>query len=203
MPTGIIVAGGRSTRFGDRDKALVAVEGTPMIRCVADRLTPVVDSLVVNCRREQRPAIADVLDDCDLDHRFAIDSIPDRGPVAGLQTGMRFAASENAIVVACDMPYVEPDLFEFLVERADKTQNDAVVPRVDDRVQPLCGVYDVDAGRSACTTALARGEPSLRTVFDHLDAHVVDEPTVLEHTSRQALTNVNTPSDLDRSRLRN
>ena len=56
-----VVAGGRSTRFGDRDKAVADLAGTPMIRRVADRLADVTDRLVVNCRADQRAAIEDAI----------------------------------------------------------------------------------------------------------------------------------------------
>ena len=50
MRSGVVVAGGRSTRFGAPDKAVADLGGTPMIRRVADRIAPAVEELVVNCR---------------------------------------------------------------------------------------------------------------------------------------------------------
>jgi len=60
--TAIILAGGHSTRFGEADKAVANLAGTPMIRRVVDRLDPVVDEIVVNCRDEQVTAIRSVLE---------------------------------------------------------------------------------------------------------------------------------------------
>ena len=73
MYSAVIVAGGRSTRFGDDDKAVAPLSGTPMIRRVADRLEPVVDELVVNCRDDQRDAIEEALAGYPLATNFALD----------------------------------------------------------------------------------------------------------------------------------
>ncbi|ELY34802.1 molybdopterin-guanine dinucleotide biosynthesis protein A [Haloferax volcanii DS2] len=97
---GIILAGGRSTRFGGIDKATATVGGQPMIHRVAASLDPVVDELVVNCRAEQRDSLAGAL--LDFDIRFAEDSHPDRGPVFGLRTALRATSVEYAAVLPCD-----------------------------------------------------------------------------------------------------
>mgnify|MGYP000367843854 FL=1 len=114
MRAGVIVAGGRSTRFGDSDKAVADLAGTPMIRRVADRLGRVVDELVVNCREDQVEAIEAALSDHALDPRFALDEDPDQGPMAGIATGLAAVESEYAAVVACDMPFVDPTFVGYL-----------------------------------------------------------------------------------------
>ena len=83
---GVVVAGGRSTRMGDREKAVVEVAGRPLVARVAEALSAVADELVVNCRPDQRDAIATALQG--HDPVFAIDEDPDRGPVAGIATGL-------------------------------------------------------------------------------------------------------------------
>jgi len=59
--SGVIVAGGRSVRMGGAEKTVVDVGGTPLIRRVADRLSAATEELVVNCRSDQRDAIAEAL----------------------------------------------------------------------------------------------------------------------------------------------
>jgi len=190
----VVVAGGRSTRFGDREKALAPIDGTPMLRRVADRVVPLVDEFVVNCRQDQREAFADALDG--LAPRFAVDPVPDRGPVAGLRTGLRVAAGRRAVALACDRPFVEPGLFAHLLDRARVTDAAAVVPRADGRPQPLSAVYDVRAARGACTRVLDRGDRRLAAVLDELAVTTVAEATVVDLASPRALANVNTPAHL-------
>jgi len=192
----VVLAGGRSRRFGDRDKALAPVDGRPMIRRVADRLAPVADELVVNCRRDQERDLRDALEGVSPAPRFAFDPVPDRGPIYGFRTGLRAAAGQYAAVVACDMPFVEPSLLEYLLDRAAERGTSAAVPRADGRRQPLCGAYHVDASLDACGAVAARGDSRLTTLLGCLRLVVADEPTVRELVPARALTNVNTPDDV-------
>ncbi len=100
MRAGVIVAGGRSTRFGDSDKAVADLAGTPMVRRVADRLGEAVDELVVNCREDQVEAIDTALSDHTLEPTFALDQDPDQGPMAGIATGLWAVDSEYAAEAA-------------------------------------------------------------------------------------------------------
>jgi molybdopterin-guanine dinucleotide biosynthesis protein A len=191
---GVVLAGGRSTRFED-GTALATVDGTLAVRRVADRLATVADAVVVNCRRDQRPAVERVLDDADDDLRFAVDPVPDRGPAYSLRTGLRVAAAEYAVVCACALPFVDPTLLSYLHNRARVERIDAVFPRVDGRVQPHCGVYHVDRGRDACQSVVDRGGASLQTVADALDPVVVPEPTVREYAHEDAFLDLERAAD--------
>jgi molybdopterin-guanine dinucleotide biosynthesis protein A len=184
----LILAGGRSTRFGEPDKALAEFEGTPMIRRVADRLAPVTDELVVNCRDDQRDAVAAALDG--RSPRFAVDPVPDEGPVAGMRTGLRVASGSAVAVAACDMPRVDPELFERLFAAVDT----AAVPRADGRLHPLHAVYDGRAARVACDRTMAIGSARLYDVLVRVEPTVVDVDDAMGDDS--PFTNVNTRTDL-------
>ena len=188
MRSALILAGGRSTRFGDADKSLAEVEGTPMIRRVADRLAEVCDELVVNCRDDQRAAVADALEGCA--HWVAVDPVPDEGPVAGMRTGLRVANGNAVAVVACDMPRIDPALFERLFGAVDT----AAVPRADGRLHPLHAVYDRHEARVACDRTMAAGSARLYDVLARVDPVVVDVDDAVDGDS--PFTNVNTRADL-------
>ncbi|MFC7135588.1 molybdenum cofactor guanylyltransferase [Halobaculum litoreum] len=158
-----VVAGGRSTRFGDRDKAVADLAGVPMIRRVADRLVDAVDGVVVNCRPDQRDAIEAAMADYPLPVRYAEDPVPDEGPMAGIRTACRGVEAWGgpdapAFVVACDMPFVDPTLATALFDRL-AAGYDAVVPRVDDEwFQTTQAVYRAGPMADACDAALDRGD---------------------------------------------
>jgi len=193
--TGVVLAGGHSTRFGQRDKAVGDLAGTPMIRRVVDRLEPLVDELVVNCRDEQVPAIETALED-GPDVSFAIDPVPDRGPMAGIMTGLRAATGEYAAVIACDMPFVDPDLIAHLFDRA--ASHDAAVPRVDDKwFQTTQAVYRAAPMAAACERALERDERKIIEPLFDLDYVVVDEAEIRERTTLETFKNVNTRDELE------
>jgi len=210
--TGAVLAGGRSTRFGDRDKAVAPLAGVPMVRRVADRLVgaddpippgadraaggdPVVDELVINCRPDQRAAIADALSGLPVPLRWAVDEEPDLGPVAGIRNACRAAAGEYVAVVACDMPFVDPGFLAGLA--ADAAGREAAIPRLDDRwLQTTQAVYRAEPMAAACDRALARGDRKVLAPIEELDRTVVDDAEIRERTTERTFTNVNTDAEL-------
>ena len=194
MRTGLVVAGGYATRFGDGDKAVADLAGTPMVRRVADRLAPTVDRLVVNCRPAQREAIEAALSGYARPVTVAEDDEPDQGPMTGILAGLRTVETDFAVVVACDMPFVAPALVEHLFERA--RDHDAAVPRVDGRDQPLQAVYRTEATVAACEAALARDRRAVFAALAELDWVFVPEAEIQAHATLDSLRNVNTRADL-------
>jgi molybdopterin-guanine dinucleotide biosynthesis protein A len=196
MAAGLVVAGGRSTRFGDRDKAVAPLAGVPMIRRVADRIGGVVDELVVNCRPEQSGDIADALRGYDRPVSFAEDDERDRGPMAGIGRGLRAVEEPYAFVVACDMPFVSAEAVEYLLRRA--RGHDAAVPRLDDRwFQTTHAVYRADPMAAACDAALERGERKIVEPLFELDYVVVDEDEIRAHGGTETFENVNTREEFE------
>jgi molybdopterin-guanine dinucleotide biosynthesis protein A len=194
MRAGVILAGGRSTRFGEADKAVADLAGTPMIRRVADRLVTVIDEVVVNGRSDQREAIKAALEGLAAPTTYAADPDPDQGPLFGIRTGLAAADAETAAVVACDMPFVEPELVEFLFDRV--ADHDAAVPRVGDGwYQTTQAIYRTQPMISACDAARDRGEGRIVAAFDDLDVHEVSEAEVLEHAPLGTFDNINTRAE--------
>lgn len=196
MADGIVLAGGRSTRFGSEDKATADLAGTPMIRRVGDRLAGVTDRLVVNCRADQATAVERAFESYRNPVVIAEDPDPDEGPMAGIRTGLQAAESEYAFVAACDMPFVEPGLVEHLLSRA--RDHDAAIPRIGDGwFQTTHAVYRADAMADACERALAAGERKVIAPLEHLDYVVADEAEVRTHASLDTFENLNTREEFE------
>jgi len=192
MPTGVIIAGGHSTRFDGGDKAVADLAGEPMIRRVADRIDPVVESVVVNCRAEQVGPIRAALDG--YDPAFAEDPEGDRGPMAGIRNGLRVAPDDYAFVVACDMPFVDPDFAAYLLDRA--AGHDAAVPRPDDWFQTTQAVYRATAMADACDRALDRGDGKIIDALFETEYVVVEADAIAAHAADDTFDNVNTRAEL-------
>jgi molybdopterin-guanine dinucleotide biosynthesis protein A len=193
MRSAVVIAGGRSTRFGDADKAVADLAGTPMIRRVADRLAPVVDELVVNCRADQQAAIETAMADYSLPISFALDEDLDEGPMAGIGTGLAACEGKYAVVVACDMPFVDAGVVASLFERAERESVDAVVPKLDDGwYQTTQAVYRTEPMADACEAALARGDRKILAPLDDLEWVVVDEEEIAAHGDLGTFENLNT-----------
>jgi molybdopterin-guanine dinucleotide biosynthesis protein A len=193
--SGVVIAGGRSTRFGEDDKAVADLAGTPMIRRVADRIADAVDELVVNCRAEQTPRLREAMAGYPLSVTYAEDDEPDRGPLAGIRNGLRAASGDMSFVVACDVPFVDPDLVGYLFERA--ADHDAAVPRLDDGwYETTHAVYRTGPMRRACDAALAGDDGRILAAVERLDAVTVPHEEVERVSSADTFENVNTRAEL-------
>jgi len=190
MHAAVVVAGGRSTRFGGADKAVASLAGTPMIRRVADRLAGPVGELVVNCRTDQRAPIEQALIDYPRPVTYALDDVPDEGPLPGMRAGLRATDAPFAFVVGCDYPFVDPGFVRYLLDRA--AAHDAAVPRPDAHPEALHAVYRVEPAVTACEGALDRSERRADAVLDGLDYATVTGEEVEVHTVARTFENVNT-----------
>jgi len=186
----VVLAGGRSTRFGDTDKAVADLAGTPMVRRVVDRVAGAVDEVVINCRADQVDPVRDALAGSGFDPTFAVDREPDEGPMAGIARGLEAVSAEYAFVVACDMPFVDPAFVGFLFDRA--AGRDAAVPRPDEWYQTTQAVYRTAAMAPACRRALDRGDSRIVAPLDDLDVAVVDGAEIDRVAAADTFDNINT-----------
>jgi molybdopterin-guanine dinucleotide biosynthesis protein A len=166
-----------------------------MIRRVVDRIGTAVDELVVNCREDQVDAIAEALDGSGFDPTFALDRTPDEGPMAGIRYGLDAATAEYAVVVACDMPFVDPDFVDYLFECA--SGHDAAVPRPDEWYQTTQAVYRAEPMAAACRRALDRGDRRIVAPLSDLEVIVVDRGEIERVASMETFENVNTREELE------
>ena len=187
MRSALVLTGGYSRRFGDREKATAELDGEPLVRRVTERVADAVDEVIINCRREQRGAIDAALSG--LEYRVAVDPVPGRGPVAGVRTGCRLARGTWTFVTACDMPFLRPGIVAGLFEAAEA---DGAVPRVDGHRQPLAGAYRTDRAVEAADVTLRTGSRSMRVFLDRLSV-----VTVPDSVPARAVSDVDTPGELE------
>lgn len=129
--TGIILAGGRARRMGGIDKGLFELNGRPMVEWIIERLSPQVDSIIINANRNHEhygrygyPVVADDYGDFE-------------GPLAGFAAVMPYAAGGALITVPCDSPSPPPDLAQRLVTALARQGADLAVAHDGDRLQPV------------------------------------------------------------------
>lgn len=156
---GIILAGGRSTRFG-RDKADEAVGGATLLQHTAGRLAQVADRLIIVCRQDQAAPPVNV----PVGVRYLADELSGAGPLGGVLTALRISGDARCFVVACDMPLLQVPLLELL--RREVEGYDGAVPfDAGGRPQPLCAIYS-----RSCVPAIERriaeGDLRMSSFFD-------------------------------------
>jgi molybdenum cofactor guanylyltransferase len=188
MLTVAIQAGGYSARMG-QDKGLVLLGGKPMIEHVLKRVEDLGNELMITTPHPESYA------------RFGARLVSDpefhAGPLVGLQTALRAASHESVLVLACDMPFVERKLLEYMLSMA--SQADGVVPQRDGYYEPLQAVYSRRC-LTAIDAALDSGERRVASFYSRVHIHTV-EPPILDQLDPRGLSffNVNTPEDLVRA----
>jgi molybdopterin-guanine dinucleotide biosynthesis protein A len=164
--TGIILAGGKSTRFGS-DKASALLAGEPLLDWVAAAVAQVCGRvIVVRAAGQVLPAI-------NANYEIAEDFVDARGPLAGLVTGMRAAGDGYAFASSCDVPLLRPAVIELLAARA--AGRDGAIAVSGGFLQPLVAVYRVETCLPAFERSLAAGNAKLIAALDGLDLAQVDE----------------------------
>lgn len=186
---GVVIAGGRSTRFGG-EKAVATFHGEALLLRAARRLAAACAVVAVNARPgTQSAALAEqhgfhVLHDAPGD--------PD-GPLSGVKAGLQWAAARGAGLLAvspCDVPLLPPDLYRQLVVAAG-TAGAAMAVTSEGR-QPLCAVWPVTA-LEALRQALAGGaHPPTWRLLEEIGA------VTLQFSPPSAFANANTRDELAR-----
>jgi len=186
--TGIILAGGRGTRLGGVNKALMEVGGRAIIDRQLEVLRPLTEEVLV-------VANDDALASRGL--RIVRDVEQGAGPLVGLYSGLREVRTPLAIAVACDLPFLQPELLRFLIAAA--AGYDVVIPRLGDLLEPAHAVY-----RTGCVPAMAaairRGERRLIAFLGRLRVREVGEKELRRYDPNlRSFLNVNTPEELARA----
>ena len=131
--TSIILAGGKSSRLG-RSKALQAIGAKSLIQWVVDRLVVLSTEIIIaTAHGEAIPCSSAVR------IKTVADIYPEKGPLVGIYSGLLASSSSRAIVVGCDTPFLSVGLLKYMI-RISSTF-DVVVPRIKDKLEPLCAVY--------------------------------------------------------------
>lgn len=189
---GVILAGGRSARFGAADKAQALLRGRALLAHVADRLAPQVDSLAVAV------AAADP-GETGLGLPLLVDRPPaHQGPLAGLLSGLAHACATGMtqlVTVPCDAPALPGDLVAQLRRARDACGTTSAFARVAGRLNPVFALYDA-AETARVREAYARGMRAPRDLFALLDGAIAD------FEEAEAFADIDTAADLAAAELR-
>lgn len=182
----VVLAGGHGRRLG-QDKSLLKVDGVPLLARTVQRLGTLTDDLVVVTNDGPR------YESLALAARIVPDEKPGIGSLMGIYSGLRAARHSHALVVACDMPFLNLPLLRYMASLVPK--HDVVVPRLGSLLEPLHAIY----GKSCLPfieELLGRGERQIIAFFYRVQVRYVEEAE-LERFDPDHLSfvNVNTPED--------
>jgi len=189
-PAGVILAGGRSSRMGGSRKALLELNGRPLLSYVIDRLQAHLDPLMLSCDSETSEF------EC-----FGLPLVPDllpgfRGPLTGLCSALQYLADkgqQNSLVLCpCDAPFIPHKLVQTLLNADQENEKPVVVISYQGVLQPTFSMWHTHHLPAIHEAVVKRGDGGLRYMLKSLP-HTVVEWAPAEPSP---FFNINTPDDL-------
>lgn len=189
----LVLAGGKGSRLGGTNKALLRVGG----RTTLDR--------VLSALRELQPREIVVVTNDDVlatvpGAIVVFDPRPHAGVLPALLAGLEASTAEICVTAACDMPFLSARVYRLLLAHADGY--DVVIPEVGGQLEPMCAAYRRTECADAVRGALARGEQRMVSFFKDVRVR-----RVAEHELRGVAPallpffNINTPDDLSKAEV--
>ena len=182
--TGVVLAGGRATRMGGQDKGLLPLQGKPMVAHAVQRLTPQVDTLLINANRN-----------IDQYQQYAAQVVRDdlegfQGPLAGMLAAIAVARSDYILTVPCDSPLLAADYAARMLRELRQHKADICVASDGERLQPVFALI-ATALQNDLHAFLSAGERKIDRWFARhrmVQADFSDTPAMFR--------NINTPQEL-------
>lgn len=185
---GVILAGGRNSRMGGRDKAFLRVNGETVFARTLELLRRCFSEVLVVSNTPEKYAGYHVA--------VVADELPNCGPLGGIHAALGRIAAPYAFVTACDMPFLRVEPIRYLVSRL--TDQEAVVPEWEGDIEPLHALYAARL-RSRIGAAVRDGTRAMRDFLPQVAVDYVPQAAMEGiRGADEAFRNVNTPEDAAR-----
>ncbi len=183
---GLVLAGGKSVRMG-QDKGMMAWHGKPQRYFMADLLSTVCDKVFISCRQDQ-------INDMEQGYETLTDSAKyeGSGPTAAILSAFEKQPETAWLVVACDLPLLDSSSLEYLIanRNSDSIATTFESPH-DGLPEPLITIWE-PGSYTILKSKLAEGYKCPRKVL------INNPSTILQPPYPAALTNTNTPEDVEK-----
>lgn len=186
-----IMAGGRSSRMGT-DKSFVYLQGKPIIEHLLEKVVELGQDTTILITN--RPT-----DYAHLNLPMYQDVLPDKGSLGGIYTALHVSSTPYTLVLACDMPFVNPVLLKHMIILAQDESFDVIVPRVEGYPEGLHAIYS-QACSQPIRQRLDAGQFKVISFYDDVRVRPIDEPEYHAFDPEGlSFLNVNTPEELRRA----
>ncbi len=189
----IVLAGGKGLRLG-HEKALETVGNKSLIQWVVFSLSFFNSDIIIVTAAKQFPHQFI----CYPKLKMVTDAYPGKGPLGGIYTGLAASDSFYNLVVACDMPFLNQALLDYMIQIS--ANFDLIVPRLGNMIEPLHAVYSKDC-LAPIECLLKQGNLSIRELFTLVRVRYVEAEEINRFDPKHlSFFNVNTEADLETAR---
>jgi len=185
--SGVILAGGLSTRYGGENKAFLKVGGMRILDRLFAVYTELFDEIILVTNRPSDFLAWDAL--------IVTDIFPVRSSLTGIHAGLFYARHPFAFFSACDTPFLKKEVVETVLENLEPGI-DLVIPRTSAGFEPLCAAYSQRCLKAA-EDHILQNKFKIRMALSGKRVRAIPED-VLRQKDPELLSffNVNSPEDL-------
>jgi molybdenum cofactor guanylyltransferase len=189
--TGVILAGGKNSRFSGKNKALVRIGGKRILDRIYEVFTILFDKIIL--------VTNDPVQYMEWDFDIVTDIFPIRSSLTGIHTGLFYITTPYAFFVACDIPFIKKELIGVLLAGVEPSI-DIVIPETSKGVEPLCSVYSKRCFKPI-EEQLEKKSLKIQQVFQKVRVKKIPEDILRTiDPDLVSLYNINTPDDLARAK---
>jgi molybdopterin-guanine dinucleotide biosynthesis protein A len=180
-----ILAGGQSKRIR-RDKAFLEVDGSPLIERILVRVKPLTDDLFISTNSPEKYQ--------QFGLRTVADVYPNKAALGGIYSALKAARHDYVLIVACDMPFLNIDLLQHLINLAPTAE--VIIPLIEPSLyEPLFAVYSKNC-LPVIKSQLLANRLRIFDFFDEVSVRYVEQDEVAKFDPNfHSFINVNTPAD--------
>lgn len=185
--SGVILAGGLSSRFAGKDKGLIPVGGKRILDRIYGVFSELFENIILVSNHPDRYL--------EWDATLVTDLYPVRSSLTGIHAGLFYAAEPFAFFSACDTPFLKKELIETILDRIEPGF-DAIIPEISAGLEPLCAVY-AKSSLERIENHIARDKLKIQMVFKQNRLKKIPEKVLRQSDPElRSFFNVNTPADL-------
>ena len=181
--TGVILAGGKSTRMGT-DKCLSKHNGRYLTDYVIDAVKPITENIIISTEKKAHKRFG---------YKTISDEIINCGPIGGIYTALKTETADIFIFSPCDTPFVTTELYRFLLN--EKKEYDAVVPVFNGKIEPLISVLSSRV-LSVVQNNIKTKQYKIVLLFNLIKTKFIDIHPGLPFYSENLFANINYKADL-------
>ena len=178
--TGIILAGGKSSRMGT-DKGFLLLNNKPFLQYSIEALKPLVEEILIVSDNKSYDVFG---------FKRINDITKNAGPVAGICSGLEASTTEYNLILSCDIPLISSDLLQKIINNIDDT-SEVIQVESNGKSMPLIAMYKKKV-TSTFKTLLLGNERRLRVAIKNCKSKNI----VLEKKYEFSTMNVNTQTEL-------